>query len=104
MASLHTVCHDQELDQVPVCTDEMVWKQRSVDMLDRKCKNGGSTLRGGQCHQIQNGGEHRESNSGPLLPESRIIPLDHAPLTGGFCGEATIMGKSTIFDNCVNIK
>jgi len=25
-------------------------------------------------------------------------------LTGGFCGEATIMGKSTIFDNCVNIK
>ncbi len=31
----------------------------------------------------QNGGEHRESNSGPLLPESRIIPLDHAPLTGG---------------------
>ena len=60
-----------------------------------KCKNGDLT-------EVDNvtidkmGGEHRESNSGPLLPESRIIPLDHAPLTGGKCGEATTMDKLLI--------
>ena len=29
-------------------------------------------------------GAFRESNSGPLAPKARIIPLDQTPLVGGF--------------------
>lgn len=32
-----------------------------------------------KAHGGQQNGEHRESNSGPLPPEGRIIPLDHVP-------------------------
>ena len=38
-------------------------------------------------------GPTRESNSGPLVPETRIIPLDH--------GAAIKLGKPSLFEDYV---
>ncbi len=81
MSHIHLCFQTRMSDESQMAPHPRLQSIKSSD--NSKCNKWRSHIRGGQCHQKQNEGEHRESNSVPRLPESRIIPLDHAPLTGG---------------------